>query len=182
MQERNFKKMLNATKRFVADADIDIDNGLVRVAVAVYSNTAEAQFHLNTYSTKRDILNAIDKIQFTYGRTNITGALKLMRTDMFTRKRGDREDVPNVCIVVTDGVSTIDHQKTVPEADLARLSGIRIFGIGVGLTNTSELEGIAGNLENVYTIDHFDDLELKMDNLYQTICPGNTIYVGGISI
>ena len=173
--------MLNATKRFVADEDIDIDGGLVRVAVALYSNTAEAQFYLNTYSKKRDILKAIDKIQFTYGRTNITGALKLMRTDMFTHMRGDRADVPNVGIIVTDGVSTIENQKTVPEADLARLRGIRIFGIGVGLTNTSELEGIAGNLENVYTIDHFDDLELKMDNLYQTICPGNT-NVDGISI
>ena len=173
MTEKNFKKMLNATKRLIADKDIDIDNGLVRVAVAIYSNSATTQFQLNTYRRKRHILRAIDKIKFTYGRTNTTGALKLMRTVMFTEDNGDRPEVPNVAIIVTDGVSTIESKDTLPEADLARLEGIRIFGIGVGLANTSELEGIAGERENTYSIDNFDELELKMDNLYQSICPGN---------
>ena len=178
---KNFKKVLNSTKRFIADPDIDIDNGLVRVGIVIYSNTAESQFNLNTYTKKRQILKAIDKIQFTYGRTNTAEALRLMRTVMFDEDKGDRPDIPNVAIIVTDGVSTIKNKDTIPEADLARLQGIRIFGIGVGLTNTSELEAIAGEKENTYTIEHFDDLELKMDNLYQSICPGNS-NVDGISI
>ena len=180
MTLQNFQKVLNATKRFIADPDIDINNGLVRVGIVVYSNTAVSQFHLNTYTNKRQILKAVSNIRYTYGQTHTAEALRLMRTTMFTEANGDRPDVPNVAIIVTDGASTINNEDTLPEADLTRLQGIRIFGIGVGLTNTSELEGIAGEKENTYTIEHFDDLELKMDNLYQSVCPGNT-HVDGIS-
>ena len=52
-----------------------------------------------------DILAAVDKIPYHFGKTNTAGALKQMRTQMFTSDNGDRADVPNYAIVLT-GISS----------------------------------------------------------------------------
>ena len=55
---------------------------------------------------------------FTYS------GIRVMRTQMFgDETTGDRGPVPNVAIVITDGVSNRDEHLTVPEADLAREDG-----------------------------------------------------------
>ena len=40
--------------------------------------------------------------------TNTSGALWRMINDQFTAQAGDRSDVDNVCVVVTDGFSNLD--------------------------------------------------------------------------
>lgn len=156
--------------------EIDIDGDKVRIGVIVFGNDAEVKFHLNSYNNKPDILRAISRIQYSYGRTNTADALKLMRTEMFRQRNGDRSDIPNVAIVITDGVSNINNESTIPEANLARRRGIQIFAIGIGLSATAELDGIAGSRENRYLIDNFDALDEKMESIYTTLCPGNLKY------
>jgi len=51
---------------------------------------------------------------------------------MFTPAAGDRADVPDVAIVVWDGIPTSDWQQTIDNAIQARQRGIRIIGFGVG--------------------------------------------------
>jgi collagen type VI alpha len=50
----------------------------------------------------------------------------MMRTEFFSVANGDREDVPDVTIILTDGVSNINGRKTIGEAELARSEGIHI--------------------------------------------------------
>ena len=50
-----------------------------------------------------------------------------MHLQQFIAVRGDRADVPNVAILVTDGESTILADETIPAAARARNSGIAIF-------------------------------------------------------
>ena len=45
---------------------------------------------------------------------------------------GDRPDALNIAIVITDGESTIDKERTIPEAEAARAAGITVFAIGIG--------------------------------------------------
>ena len=49
---------------------------------------------------------------------------------MFTVANGDRPDVPNICILITDGVSNINSRKTVPNALAAHARGIELYTIG----------------------------------------------------
>lgn len=170
VQPVNWNKTLSATKRLVRD--IDFENGNVRIGVAIFSNEAKVIFHLNAYQTKADIIDAVSRIPYEYGQTNTASALELMRTQMFSSINGDRAGVPNVAIVITDGESTIDKDKTVPEANRARQQGIQIFAIGIGLSATAELDGIAGRTENRYFIDNFDELDEKMERIYRNLCPG----------
>jgi len=93
-------------------------SGAVRVGILSYSTEVEVHFHLNSYSTKADVFNAIDKIPYAYGSTNTAGALMTLHSVMFTSANGDREGVPNTAIVITDGVSNIDARQTIPQAEV----------------------------------------------------------------
>lgn len=60
------------------------------------------------------------------GNTNTSGSLWLMMDQVFTEENGDRPDVPNIAIMVTDGKATWDTQFTIPYAEEARAKGIEV--------------------------------------------------------
>ncbi|KAK6961160.1 collagen alpha-3(VI) chain-like isoform X4, partial [Biomphalaria glabrata] len=168
--EPNFELMKDFVKDFLLDADIDGDN--VRVGVVIYSDADYVQFQLNTYAKKADVYNAIDDIPYRYGSTNTADALKTMRSVMFTARNGDRSDVDNVAVVVTDGVSNINSRRTVPEAEQARAEGIHIYAIGIGLTDTKELDGIASKPvdENRFAVQDFTELRDLRHKVFSALC------------
>lgn len=171
--EPNFVRMLQFCKDLIAYADID--SGELRVGVLVFSTAAEVMFHLNDFNKKSDIYDAIDEIPYIYGSTNTADALRVMRTEMFTLAHGDRPNADNVAVLIADGVSNfINAQYTVPEAEAAKADSIHIFGIGVGLDDITELNGIvsAPASENRFLVQNFEELNNLADVLYMSSCPG----------
>ncbi|KAK3083543.1 hypothetical protein FSP39_025167 [Pinctada imbricata] len=169
--EQNFKKMLKFCKDFLHAANID--SGDVRVGIVSYSTSVTVEFQMNKFKTKSDIYDAIDKIPWRYGSTNTADALQTMHTDMFTTDNGDRADVRNIAIVVTDGVSNINSRRTIPEAERARAKGIQVYAIGIGLTDKREVNGIASvpAADNAFFVTNFDELEGLDEQIFQTFCP-----------
>jgi len=170
----NWTKVLNATKELINN--MHIDEGWARVGIIEFSNDAMPVFYLNSFDNKLDMMYNVSHIRYTYGQTNTAAALWLMRTKMFTKELGDRLHVPNVAVVLTDGNSTINSRRTIPEAKLAHDAGIEMFAIGVGDADIKELNAISGSHERTYFVDHFDDLENLMTTVYVDFCPGKTIY------
>ena len=68
-------------------------------------------FHLNQLTTREEAVDAVNGIAWRRGRTNTASALRYARTDMFTETNGDREDVINVAVVVTDGGSNMPNKQ-----------------------------------------------------------------------
>ena len=172
--EPNFQLM----KDFVADFLFiaDIDGGNVRVGVIIYSTEDHLEFNMNTYNTKVDVLTAIENMPHRYGSTNTAGALLTMRSEMYTAANGDRPNVPNICIVITDGVSNINSRRTIPEAEQARADGIHIYAIGIGLTDTTELDGIASKPveDNRFAVQEFSELRALRDQVFAAFCPSES--------
>ncbi|GFN87838.1 collagen alpha-3(vi) chain [Plakobranchus ocellatus] len=168
--EPNFELMKDFVKDFLYEADID--GGNVRVGVIIYSTEDHVEFQMNTYRSKVDVYNAVDNIPYRYGSTNTADALKTMRTEMFTARNGDRPDVENICIIVTDGVSNINSRRTIPEAEQARAEGIHIYAIGIGLTDTKELDGIASKPveENRFAVQEFSELRDLRHQVFSALC------------
>jgi len=52
-----------------------------------------------------------------------------MMTQVFNVSNGDRPDVPDTAIVITDGRSTYDSNLTIPYAEEAKRRGIHIIGL-----------------------------------------------------
>ena len=162
----NFELMKTFTKNLLKSADID--NDYVRVGVNVFSNYNKVVFNLNTYDNKNDVFDAIDAVPYEGASTFLQEALDTVRTEMFTEVNGDRDDVQNVAIVVTDGVS---QGNPIQSADEAKSEGIHIFAIGIGSNlDTVQLEGIANNPADMFLIENFDALAAIERNVFETVC------------
>ena len=168
--EPNFELMKDFVKEFLMEAAID--NGNVRVGMIIYSTEDHVEFQMNSFNSKRDVFDAIDSMPYRTGSTNTADALEPMHSEMFTYANGDRPDVDNICIVVTDGVSNINARRTIPEAEAARAKGIHIYAIGIGLTETRELDGIASKPveENRFTVQDFAELDDLKHKIFDAFC------------
>ncbi|KAL5006010.1 hypothetical protein ScPMuIL_017168 [Solemya velum] len=170
--EQNFKKMLVFTEELLENADID--SGSVRVGIVTYNTGVKVEFFLNAFSTQAEVVDAIHDIDYTYGSTNTADGLRTMRSEMFTELNGDRVDVPNKCIIITDGVSNINAQRTILEANLAKQDNIHIYSIGIGLTDTREVHAIATDppSENSFNVQTFEELSGLPEKIFSSVCPG----------
>ena len=90
--------------------------------------------------------------------------------------KGNRPNVPDIAIVITDGQSN-DVALTTAEAKKLRDAGVTVLAIGVGSGITkSELNAIATDPDSshVYSADNFDALKSLKALLSTKACEGNT--------
>ena len=91
---------------------------------------------------------------------------------------GDRPNVPNVAIIVTDGQSN-NPTLTAAEAKKARDKGITIIALGVGHgIRKSELNEMATDPDSshVYTADNFDALASLQAFVSNKACEGTAYF------
>ena len=92
-------------------------------------------------------------IMFVDGKTNTQDALRLTYQSVFTSTRGDRSGVRNVAIVVSDGNSNVDADRTLTEAEAARQRGIELFAVAVGQRpNAAEMASIASDPDSEHLL------------------------------
>ena len=94
-------------------------------------NDAKVNFYLNTFNTTAQVVSNISNFIYMGGNTNTTGGLRVMRTEVFTAANGDRPTVPNLCLLITDGIPTREVDQLPAEVQLNKNLGVRIIGIGV---------------------------------------------------
>jgi collagen type VI alpha len=122
---------------------LPVGSSQTRVSVITYADTPKVVFDLNAYTSSMEIRNAL-AFSKAGGATNTQEAIRRAYTEVFTSSRGDRSNVKNVMVVVTDGQPTVMPQNTLPEADAARQRGIEIFSVGVGqYVNVQQIDGMA---------------------------------------
>ena len=176
-QVDNFVLLKNFLKEFVGRVEVHPDK--VRVGVVPFSTSARTLFHLDDYSTSEDVQKAIDDMPYGGGHTNTSGAIRIMMSDLFNGTRGDREHVADIAIVVTDGESNRDPNRTIPEADLAKQSGVTFFVIGVtDLINEQEVKAIASDpdSEHYFNSPDIQYLENLLFQILKHVCdPKNSI-------
>ena len=81
------------------------------------------------------------------------------------KANGDRPNVPNILIVITDGQST-DQAATLQQAKNLHNLGVNVLAVGVGdSVDQTELAGIASSAQNVYTVSNFDALTTLLASL-----------------
>ena len=76
-----------------------------------------------------------------------------------------------------DGVSNINSGRTIPEAQAAHRDGIHIYAIGIGLSDTRELDSIATPpaRDNSFVVNDFDELSFLHQVIFASICPGEQL-------
>ncbi|KAI5606554.1 collagen alpha-6(VI) chain, partial [Silurus asotus] len=130
----------------------------VRVGMVLYSDTPTAEFYLNTFDYKDDILQYIQLLPFRGGKSNTSKALKFAREKVFTKETGSRRDfgVQQIAVVITEGDS-LDNV-TVQATELRR-SGVQVYALGVTKDNVEQLKEIASYPSNSIYPSDFQDMK-----------------------
>lgn len=140
-----FGNITKFVKQIVRQTDRS-DN--IKVGLIYFSDTAVVQLGLTHTTQVEDIMFQANKLPFIGGKTNIASAIRLMRRELFQARNGDRLNVPNHCILITDSIPNVETLNTVPEAVSARIEGTHIIlvTVGFGLTGGRLLKTFYFNL------------------------------------
>jgi len=123
---------------------LDVNHGGTRVGFISYSTSVYTISKLDDHSSVKSLQTAINELTIPYGRTHTHLALAHVRWNLFQSVVGDRSNVPNVVVVLTDGISMYKqatlvsinyhlHTYTMDECDVL----VYIYSIHVEIIMTS---------------------------------------------
>ncbi|XP_041056052.1 uncharacterized protein LOC121284611 isoform X5 [Carcharodon carcharias] len=138
--------------------NFDIGSDRVQVGLVQYSNFAETEFYLNTYSSEDEILSHVEGLRLRGGMPLNTGAaLDYVLRNHFTRSSGSRkeEGVPQLLVLVTAGRSSDDIK---PSTDALKQAAVIIFAIGARNADPAQLKEIAIDPSLVFRMQEFRSL------------------------
>ena len=75
---------INVVREFLVSivADLDVGPTATRVGAVYFSNDSHVAFHLDQYTTRQDVQEAIRYIPYIGAKTNIAAGLRKARTDL----------------------------------------------------------------------------------------------------
>ncbi|XP_078407827.1 collagen alpha-1(XII) chain-like isoform X5 [Cetorhinus maximus] len=138
--------------------NFDIGSDRVQVGLVQYSNFAETEFYLNTYSSEDEILSHVEGLRLRGGMPLNTGAaLDYVLRNHFTRSSGSRkeEGVPQLLVLITAGRSSDDIK---PSTDALKQAAVIIFAIGARNADPAQLKEIAIDPSLVFRMQEFHSL------------------------
>uniref|UniRef100_A0A4W5P3T0 Collagen alpha-1(XII) chain n=1 Tax=Hucho hucho TaxID=62062 RepID=A0A4W5P3T0_9TELE len=182
--DESFSKVIQFVFSMIGAFDV-IHPGGMQVSFVQYSDSAKTEFKLNTYQDKGRTLAALQLVRYMGGNTKTGAALKHVGEKVFTSDNGMRKHVPKVLVVVTDGRSQDEVQKS---ASNLIHSGYSVFVVGVADVDMAELRNIGSkpSERHVFVVDDFDAFTKIQDNLITFICETATstcplIYINGFT-
>uniref|UniRef100_A0A8C4Z1K8 VWFA domain-containing protein n=1 Tax=Gadus morhua TaxID=8049 RepID=A0A8C4Z1K8_GADMO len=166
--DQKFKNMQKFMESIVNETSVGVN--MTRFGVILYSSEAKSNFTLKEYSSKRQVLKAIQALESPNGDT-YTGKALAYTLQYFEEKYGGRRasKVPQILMVITDGDATDPNNLKAPSVAL-REKGISIYSIGVEGANKAELEIVAGEPSRVFFVDNFEALDTLYKNISHILC------------
>uniref|UniRef100_A0A8C3HU55 Collagen type VI alpha 3 chain n=1 Tax=Chrysemys picta bellii TaxID=8478 RepID=A0A8C3HU55_CHRPI len=156
------------------------DDKSIKVGLAQYNSDVTDEFFLKDYTTKDQILRAINRVAYKGGRVANTGeGIRHIQAKHFVKEAGGRgEDrVPQVAFIVTGG-KPLDDGQTAALA-LAN-SGVKVFAVGVkniDLDEVSKLSSDSATAFRVATAQELSELNEQVLITFDAVmeeqlCPG----------
>ncbi|XP_037659156.1 collagen alpha-1(XIV) chain isoform X1 [Choloepus didactylus] len=140
-----------------------------RIGLAQYSGDPRIEWHLNAFSTKDEVIEAVRNLPYKGGNTLTGLALNYIFENSFKPEAGARSGVSKIGILITDGKSQDD---IIPPSRNLRESGVELFAIGVKNADVNELQEIASEPDSthVYNVAEFDLMHTVVESLTRTVC------------
>ncbi|XP_068755519.1 uncharacterized protein [Montipora capricornis] len=170
IQPNDYQRALSFLQSLVDRLDIS-ERG-THMAILLYSWEAHTVYRFTDPQNVTSVKNKIRSLPHIEGGTRTDKALELAGEHVFGwEETGDRPDVPNVVVVLTDG-NTNEASKPFSEV-LPSLEFAKVRRIAVGIGNDvhrDELEEIAGTSENVIEVLSYGDLISNLENITDLAC------------
>jgi uncharacterized protein YegL len=142
---------------------MDVEAGGVRVSFVVFGSDARVEFDFKKNKKNKKLVKSIKKAlkpkTLRTKGSDVVKAFNLIQTEVLLEKKGDRPDIPNILIFVTDSSSSSDMTEIIKESSSMRRSGTSIFAIGIGNADMNEIEALANDptSENSFMGKKYDD-------------------------
>jgi len=94
-------------------------------------NASVLNFNFNDYTTKADVLAAVDRITYRGEHTNTTGAFRLARVGVLEPAYLDRTHAKRLVVLITDGSPTHDVDQLGTEVAAVKALGATVVAFGV---------------------------------------------------
>ena len=164
---------------FLSDlvAAFSVGPDATRVGAVVFSEDVRLVFPLDRYDNVEEVRQAIITIPYMGQTTNTPEALIQTRLQCFNTATGDRPDVTNLAIIVTDGVPFPANRRNpaISEAAALRDSGVTMIAIGVTdvidpdflkeMSSPPQIEG-----QNYFTATEFTVLNQIIGTVVEGTC------------
>ena len=126
------------------------------------------------YSDKASLRGAVNSFRHPGGNTNTSGGQYVTFTDLFQETAGDRKNVQNIVILITDGKPTRDVPTTFTNADeLQKYAKVFVVGI-TSQVKAETLEKLSSQPRRkgseYFESAKFEDLKGIVELLLQTTC------------
>ncbi|XP_026227052.1 collagen alpha-1(XIV) chain [Anabas testudineus] len=163
----NFRLVRLFLENLVHAFEVGIDK--TRIGLAQYSGDPRIEWHLNSFSTKDAVIDAVKNLPYKGGNTLTGLALSYILENCFKPESGSRVGIPKIGILITDGKSQDD---VIPPAESLRNAGIELFAIGVKNADENELRSIASepHSSHVYNVADFSIMSSIVEGLTRTVC------------
>ncbi|XP_068709752.1 cartilage matrix protein-like [Montipora foliosa] len=168
----NFEVVKTFIEKLVEE--MPISSRMTHVALIRYNHKAYKEWDF--LSSKAQyfpaLKKAISELKYRPGGTRTDRAMSMASETLFKPEGGDRGNVHNVLLVLTDG-KTSPKSKPYPEVRKPlKDKGVKIIAVGVGpFVDNNELTNIAmGNSTNIHHVKKFDDLSKRIDDIISKIC------------
>ncbi|KPP75700.1 hypothetical protein Z043_105034, partial [Scleropages formosus] len=122
----NFRLVRTFLENLVSAFNVGFDK--TRIGLTQYSGDPRTEWHLNAYTTKDAVIDAVKNLPYKGGNTLTGLALNNILEYSFKPESGARPGVPKIAILITDGKSQDD---VIPPAQSLREAGIEVFSIGM---------------------------------------------------
>ncbi|KAK7483691.1 hypothetical protein BaRGS_00025124, partial [Batillaria attramentaria] len=166
-----FEKVKEFLKKLVGQLPVGAER--VRVGLVRFSSDVDVIAYLDQSDNIQEIRNFISSMAYKEGGTNTYTAFKVIREDVLTVARGDREESPDVVVVITDG-KPWRPATTRNEAQLLQQKGASVVAFGVGSEiSPRDLQQMSSGL--VHNITGFDDLQGAADIFREFLCVGSAL-------
>uniref|UniRef100_A0A8C8GLH2 Collagen, type XIV, alpha 1b n=1 Tax=Oncorhynchus tshawytscha TaxID=74940 RepID=A0A8C8GLH2_ONCTS len=163
----NFRLVRMFLENLVSAFHVEFDK--TRIGLAQYSGDPRMEWHLNTFTTKEAVIDAVKNLPYKGGNTLTGLALTYILENSYKPESGSRAGVPKIGILITDGKSQDDVR---PPAQSLREAGIELFAIGVKNADEKELKAIGSPPEetHVYNVADFSVMSSIVERLTRTVC------------
>ena len=185
IQQEHIGAVIDFAKALVKQFDIGQDK--VRISLVYYQEESHVLLPFSASTELEDILFYLDKLdqRSIGGKTNTFNGLFTLRDTVFNHD-GDRPDVRNYVILLTDGPPNMEVESTIPEAIRNQIEGTHftLVLIGNGLVNGRNyllLHGIASEpyAANIFNVPVFSDLNRLVPEVTLSLCDGKYV-VGSV--
>ncbi|XP_041104554.1 collagen alpha-1(XIV) chain-like isoform X4 [Polyodon spathula] len=163
----NFRLVRSFLENLVSAFSVGSDK--TRIGLAQYSGDPRIEWHLNAFSSKESVIDAVKNLPYKGGNTLTGLALTYILENSYKPESGARPGVPKIGILITDGKSQDD---VIPPAKSLRDAGIELFAIGVKNADENELRAIASDPDesHVYNVADFSIMSSIVESLTKTVC------------